>query len=165
MPGTPHHLHHRGQQRRPQRRERGQRVRPLPAGATAATWAFASAAGGGVVTGPSSGSGAGHHRQPAGRGQRSPSPSRSLVEPRRHRLLTNTATVSPPAGVTDPDPADNSASDTDTLTPQADLSITKTDGDHVRACRARRTTYTIVVSNAGPAAVTGASVSDPLSNT
>ena len=42
--------------------------------------------------------------------------------------LVNTATVAVPAGTTDPDPTDNSATDTDTLTPRADLSITKTDG-------------------------------------
>ena len=40
--------------------------------------------------------------------------------------LSNTATVS--SGVTDPVPANNSATDTDTLTPQADIGITKTDG-------------------------------------
>ena len=33
-----------------------------------------------------------------------------------------------PGGVTDPDPGNNSATDTDTLAPQADLAITKTDG-------------------------------------
>ena len=48
--------------------------------------------------------------------------------PGGHRLLTNTAHVAPPAGVTDPNPGNNNASDTDTLTPQADLSVTKTDG-------------------------------------
>src|SRR5690606_30425977 len=37
--------------------------------------------------------------------------------------LSNTATVS--SSVTDPTPGNNSATDTDTLTPQADLSITK----------------------------------------
>src|SRR5262249_39474615 len=42
--------------------------------------------------------------------------------------LTNTAHVAPPAGVTDPNPGNNNDSDTDTLTPQADLAVTKTDG-------------------------------------
>ena len=40
--------------------------------------------------------------------------------------FTNTATVTPPAGVTDPI-GGNSSPDTDTLTPEADLSISKTD--------------------------------------
>ncbi|MBO1765188.1 hypothetical protein JQN64_28885, partial [Escherichia coli] len=40
--------------------------------------------------------------------------------------LSNTATVAAPAGVTDPTPGNNSATDTDTLTARADLTITKT---------------------------------------
>ncbi|HJU40272.1 MAG TPA: hypothetical protein VJ724_11915, partial [Tahibacter sp.] len=71
--------------------------------------------------------------------------------------LSNTATVSSP--IADPDPANNSATDTDTLTPQADLSITKTDG--VAAVTAGgTTTYTIVASNAGPSHNGGATVID-----
>ena len=42
--------------------------------------------------------------------------------------LSNTATATVGGGVTDPTPGNNSATDTDTLTPQADVSITKTDG-------------------------------------
>src|SRR4029450_3450535 len=84
-----------------------------------------------------------------------------LVSPSATGSLVNTATVIPPAGTTDPDPTDNSASDTDPLTPQADLSISKTDGV-TSAVPGTPTTYTIVVSNLGPSAVTGASVSDPL---
>ena len=73
--------------------------------------------------------------------------------------LSNTASVTTPVEITDPNPGDNSATDTDVLTPQADLSITKTDG--VASVDAGATlTYTIVVSNAGPSAVTGASVTD-----
>src|SRR5439155_1174698 len=41
--------------------------------------------------------------------------------------LSNTATVTAPGGVTDAG-GNNSATDTDTLTPTADLQITKTDG-------------------------------------
>ncbi|WP_440225219.1 proprotein convertase P-domain-containing protein [Dokdonella sp. MW10] len=73
--------------------------------------------------------------------------------------LVNTATVTAPAGVTDPTPGNNSATDTDTLVASADLSITKTDG--VTSVNSGDTlTYTIVASNAGPSAVTGATVSD-----
>ncbi|HEX9335668.1 MAG TPA: FAD:protein FMN transferase, partial [Pseudonocardiaceae bacterium] len=42
--------------------------------------------------------------------------------------VANTATVTAPVGVTDSNLANNTATDTDTLTPQADLAITKTDG-------------------------------------
>ncbi len=71
--------------------------------------------------------------------------------------LANTATVS--SSVTDPNPANNSATDTDTLTPQADLAITKTDGV-TTAVPGGSVTYTIVASNAGPSHVTGATVAD-----
>ncbi|HUD42528.1 MAG TPA: proprotein convertase P-domain-containing protein [Dokdonella sp.] len=73
--------------------------------------------------------------------------------------LVNTATIAAPAGVTDPTPGNNSATDTDTLSASADLSITKTDG--VATVAAGGTLiYTIVASNAGPQAVTGATVTD-----
>ena len=42
--------------------------------------------------------------------------------------LVNTASIAVPVGTTDPTPGNNSATDTDTPNPQADLSITKTDG-------------------------------------
>ena len=63
--------------------------------------------------------------------------------------LTNTATVTPPANVTDPNLTDNTATDQDTLTPQADIGVTKTGpagpiqaGDNI--------TYTITVNNTRP---------------
>lgn len=81
--------------------------------------------------------------------------------------LTNTVTVSPPLGVLDPNcsgsptvcSGNNTATDTDTLQPQADLSITKTDA---------RTTvnpndsisYTLKVTNNGPSAANGVTVTD-----
>ncbi|MDC8015550.1 pre-peptidase C-terminal domain-containing protein [Tahibacter soli] len=73
--------------------------------------------------------------------------------------LSNTATVAAPAGVTDPTPGNNSATDTDTLTPQADLSITKTDGV-ASVTAGGSTTYTITAANAGPSNATGATVAD-----
>ena len=75
--------------------------------------------------------------------------------------LTNTATVTAPGGTTDPVLANNSATDTDDLTPRADLTITKTDGV-VSATPGAPTTYTIVATNTGPSAVTGAVVTDTL---
>src|SRR5262249_26360857 len=56
---------------------------------------------------------------------------------------------------------DNSATDTDTRAPVADLSMTKTDGAGTYT-PGGSTTYTIVVTNNGPSAVTGATVSDAL---
>ncbi len=73
--------------------------------------------------------------------------------------ISNTATVAPGAGVTDPVPGNNSATDTDTVAPpSADLSITKTDG-RTTATQGSTGSYTIVVGNAGPNAAT-ATVND-----
>jgi len=73
--------------------------------------------------------------------------------------VTNTATIAAPAGTTDPTPANNSAGDTDTVTPVADLSITKTDA--VSSVNAGgTTTYTVRVTNNGPSSVTGAILTD-----
>lgn len=75
--------------------------------------------------------------------------------------LTNTASVEPPAGNGDSNPNNNSATDTDTLTPIADLAITKTNG--VTQVRSNHpVTYTITVTNLGPDPVFGASVIDEL---
>jgi uncharacterized repeat protein (TIGR01451 family) len=57
------------------------------------------------------------------------------------------------------DGGDGHATDTDTIIPAADLSITKTDGA-TTVSPGQPITYTIVASNAGPTAVTGATVSD-----
>ncbi len=73
--------------------------------------------------------------------------------------LSNTATVAGPAGVTDPVPANNSATDTDTLVLQADLSVTKTDGV-TTAAPGTNVTYTIVATNNGPSSAPGSTVAD-----
>ncbi len=73
--------------------------------------------------------------------------------------LSNTATVTAPAGVTDPTPGNNSATDSDTIGASADLSITKTDGV-TTATAGGSVTYTITASNAGPSNATGATVAD-----
>jgi uncharacterized repeat protein (TIGR01451 family) len=81
------------------------------------------------------------------------------INPAATGSLSNTVTVTVPAGVTDPVPANNSATDTDTLDPQGDLSITKTDGAATEI-PGSTVTYTIVVSNAGPSTATGATAAD-----
>src|SRR5450432_504864 len=80
--------------------------------------------------------------------------------------LSNTATVTAPAGTTDPNLGNNTATDTDTLTPQADLSISKVDNKGGSSITASIGTvvpgtsliYTIVVANNGPSVATGATV-------
>jgi uncharacterized repeat protein (TIGR01451 family) len=66
--------------------------------------------------------------------------------------VTNTATITAPAGTTDNVGGNNSASDTDTVTPVADLAITKSDGV-TSVTAGTSTTYTITVTNNGPSTV------------
>jgi len=73
--------------------------------------------------------------------------------------LSNTGTVTFPAGVNDPITANNSATDTDSLTLKADLKITVSDGK-ITVVRGTKVTYTIVVTNVGPGNVTGARIQD-----
>src|SRR5207245_563424 len=63
--------------------------------------------------------------------------------------VTNTATVAAPSGTIDSNTGNNTASDTDTVNPMADLAVTKTDGTTTVNAGAT-TTYTIRVTNNGP---------------
>jgi len=83
------------------------------------------------------------------------------IAPGSTGTLSNTATVAPPAGVTDSNSGNDSATDTDNLTPRADLAIAKTD-NATSAVPGTNVTYTITVTNNGPSTVTGATVSDVL---
>ncbi len=74
--------------------------------------------------------------------------------------VANTASIAPPSGTIDPTPGNDSATDTDTVTPVADLAVTKTNG--VASVNAGgTTTYTVTVTNNGPSSATGATLSDP----
>jgi uncharacterized repeat protein (TIGR01451 family) len=85
-------------------------------------------------------------------------------------MLSNTATVTPPAGVTDPDPNNNTATDTDTLTPENDVGVTKTDNKGGSSSApsigtvvpGSSITYAIILFNSGPSTATNVAVSDPL---
>jgi large repetitive protein len=74
--------------------------------------------------------------------------------------VTNSASINPPAGVTDPTPGNNTGDDTDTVNPQADLVVTKTD-NQTTVDAGGTTTYTIVVTNNGPSAADNAVFTDP----
>jgi uncharacterized repeat protein (TIGR01451 family) len=73
--------------------------------------------------------------------------------------LVNTATVVVPAGVSDPNIGNNSATDSDSIILKADLKITVNDGK-AAAVAGTKNTYTIVVTNAGPSNVADAVVQD-----
>ena len=74
-------------------------------------------------------------------------------------LLVNTATVTAPAGAVDGDPTNNTATSSVTLTPSADLQITK--GGPATAVAGTNVVYTITVTNAGPSDATGVTLADP----
>src|SRR5207245_2677907 len=73
--------------------------------------------------------------------------------------LSDTATVSVPSGVTDPDLTNNSATDSDALVLSANLKVTVTDGKS-SVVSGQSDTYTIVVTNNGLGRVSGAVVGD-----
>jgi uncharacterized repeat protein (TIGR01451 family) len=83
------------------------------------------------------------------------------IDPAATGTLANTATVAIPPGGTDPDAGNDSATDTDTLTPVADLAVTKTDGQ-TAAVPGQAVSYTITATNAGPSVAAGALVADAI---
>jgi uncharacterized repeat protein (TIGR01451 family) len=76
--------------------------------------------------------------------------------------LINTATISVPSGYTETNPANNTATDQDLPLFSADLQITKTDNSTDYIASGTKT-YSIVITNAGPSSVNGATVSDTFS--
>lgn len=83
------------------------------------------------------------------------------IDPAATGSLTNNVTVTAPAGATDTNLSNNTTADTDTLTPQVDLAVTKTDGQ-TEAVPGTNVTYTIVVTNNGPSTATGVVINDLL---
>jgi uncharacterized repeat protein (TIGR01451 family) len=85
----------------------------------------------------------------------------AAVLPGATGTLENIVTVTPPGTVSDLVPSNNTATDTDTLVAQADLSVLKTLNTNP-VVPGTPVKYTIEVSNSGPSAVTGATVNDTL---
>lgn len=75
--------------------------------------------------------------------------------------LANTATVAVPANMSDPEPSNDSATDTDTLVTRADLQIAKSDSADPVLVGATFT-YTLTVTNNGPNSATSVTVTDTL---
>ena len=83
------------------------------------------------------------------------------IDPFARGNLVNTATVAPPPGVDDPAALNDSATDTDTLEPSADVRVVKTD-DVDPAPLGGLLSYTLTVTNNGPSSATSVTVQDPL---
>jgi large repetitive protein len=84
--------------------------------------------------------------------------------PSTAQALVNTATVAPPAGITDPIPGNNSSTANTTVTlaapTTADLAVVKTGPSTVAS--GGRVSYTVTVVNNGPGSANGAVFADPL---
>src|SRR5204862_255460 len=122
----------------------------LPSQVGGATWSVSYTGG---ASGPASGSGNINATLNLPAGSTATFTMTANVKSNATGNLVNTATVAVPAGTTDPTPGNNSATDTDTPAPRADLQVTKTDGTTVYI-PGGSATYTIVATNAGPSDVT-----------
>lgn len=129
----------------------------LPPEITSATWTVTYTGGG---SGPASGTGDINALVNLPSGATARFVLDAHISPSATGNLINTATVTEPTGVTDPNTANNSATDID-VPKTADMSITKTDGV-TTYLPGGTTTYTIVVTNNGPHEVLEKTVSDIL---
>jgi uncharacterized repeat protein (TIGR01451 family) len=127
-------------------------VNTLPAGVTGASgsgvnWTCGAVSGGTITcTAPG----------PLGVAQL-PTLTFSMTAPANGGLITDSVTVS--SSTNDPSPSNNSKSVNTTVVAQADLAITKTGPTGVTA--GQNITYTVGVTNNGPSASVGVTVSDP----
>src|SRR5207244_12879536 len=83
----------------------------------------------------------------------------SAVPPSGTGTMANTANIAAPAGVTDPNPGNNSATDTDTVVVVANLALAKTDGSTTYT-PGGTATYSITATNSGPSNATSVTVTE-----
>jgi uncharacterized repeat protein (TIGR01451 family) len=130
----------------------------LPAAVTGATWTCTASAGSAC---PASGNGSIAASVDLLAGGTATFTLTGTIDPGATVLLVNTASIAPPSGVLDPVPVDNAATDTDTLTPSADLSLAKSDTPDPVA-PGGVLTYSIEVTNLGPSTSQGMTIADVL---
>jgi uncharacterized repeat protein (TIGR01451 family) len=130
----------------------------VPASVTGVTWTCAASAGSSCAAASGSGNAISTTATLAVSGTATYTIS-GTISAAAAGTLTNTAAVAPPAWLTDSNPANNTATDTDTINLNANLGITKTDGA-ATVNPGANVTYTIVVSNAGPDVANGVVVTD-----
>lgn len=138
----------------------------FPAGVASASWACSVVNPGSATLVPTS-----CGTTPAGTGNINTTVSLSLNATVRYDItatlsstfsgtLTNTGRATITALVTDPNPGNNTQTVTSTVTPAANLSITKTNSVSTLVAGST-TTYTVTVNNSGPANATNTVVTDP----
>lgn len=132
----------------------------LPAGLSGATWTATYSGG---STGPTSGSGSINALVNLANLGGATFRITATTDPNfpLNQTLTNTATVTGPAGIPDPNPDNNTVTVIGTPAALTDLSVTKTDG-HTQYVPGKPVTYTITVTNAGPSFASQAAVDDTL---
>lgn len=130
----------------------------VPASVTGVTWTCAASAGSSCAAASGSGNAINTSATLLAAGTATYTVSGTIAAGASGTLV-NTATVAVPAFLTDSNPANNTATDTDTINLNANLGITKTDG-LANINPGSAVTYTIVVSNAGPDASVGSIVTD-----
>lgn len=129
----------------------------LPAAITGETWTCVASAGSSCAA--ASGSGNINTSTTLEAGDSATYTVTGTISSSASGTLSNTANVAVPVWLTDSNPANNTATETDTINLNANLGITKTDG--VASINpGSAVTYTIVVSNAGPDASNGSIVTD-----
>jgi len=133
-------------------------VDTFPAALTAVTWACAATDGGSCALASGAGNIATTVDLPAGAS--ATFTATGTVAPGATGTLANSATVAPPPGTTDPNPGDDTATDTTTISPSADVQVTKT-GTPGTVVAGNPVTFTIVVTNAGPSTATDVVITDP----
>ncbi|MCB1628457.1 MAG: DUF11 domain-containing protein, partial [Xanthomonadales bacterium] len=132
----------------------------FPAACTTVTWTCVGA-GGGTCTANGSGNINDAVNLPLGASVTYT--ATCAIDPAAVGTLDNTATVAVAGGVTDPVAGNNSATDSDTLTASADVSVTKVaTGVPTPVLVGSSFVYQLTASNAGPSTATGVVVSDSL---
>ena len=130
----------------------------IPAGLTGATWTCVASAGSSCAA--ASGSGNINTSATLEAGDTATYTITATVTASSGTIV-NTVTANPPAWITDASPANNTATDTDTVVAAADLSITKTTASTFTV--GSNATYTLTARNNGPQSAAGTiTVSDTL---
>ncbi len=132
----------------------------FPAACTAVSWSCVAAGGATCTAGPTAGNINDLIDLPVG-GTATYSAVCSIAASAVGTLV-NTATITEPGSVTDPDQTNNSATDTDTLVASADVSIIKTAAAVDPVVIGSTITFTLTASNAGPSDATAVTVTDAL---